>query len=149
MSGAKDAAKTSDASTNSMDSADSEGLPDEAQSENFEHEKDGHIDHSLQPSESSMVEIDTDDLGENQLPNIDQPLANSANLAKDAEDIGVLGREVPESRSGSTLELALLNPTEPNPSMFGMLTSPLTEGMPRSDQAIICAPSSAKPMVSD
>ncbi|PRQ45854.1 hypothetical protein RchiOBHm_Chr3g0496201 [Rosa chinensis] len=147
MAGAEDAAETSDASTNSMGSADSEGSPDEAQSENFEHEGGGRIDHSLHPPESSMVEIDMDDLGENQLPNIGQQLTNSTNLAKDAEDISVLGREalldhqtlvqVGESRSGSTLELALLNPTEPNPSMFGMLTSPLTEGMPRSDQAIV------------
>ncbi|PRQ59257.1 hypothetical protein RchiOBHm_Chr1g0368201 [Rosa chinensis] len=30
--------------------------------------------------------------------------------------------------------------------MSGMLTSPLTEGMPRNDQAIICAPSSAEPV---
>ncbi|XP_062000493.1 uncharacterized protein LOC133717778 [Rosa rugosa] len=93
MSGAEDAAETSDASTNNTGSADSEGSLDEAQSENFEHEGDGRIDHSLPPPESSMVEIDMDDLGENQLPNIDQQLANSANLAKDVEDIGVLGRE--------------------------------------------------------
>ncbi|PRQ21476.1 hypothetical protein RchiOBHm_Chr7g0239621 [Rosa chinensis] len=92
-SGAEDAAETSDASNNNTGSADSEGSPDEAQSENFEHERDGRIDHSSHPPESPMVEIDMDDLGENQLPNIDQPLANSANLAKDAEDIGVLDRE--------------------------------------------------------
>ncbi|PRQ38123.1 hypothetical protein RchiOBHm_Chr4g0410311 [Rosa chinensis] len=127
MSGAEDAAETSDASNNNTGLADSEGSPDEAQPENFEHERDGRIDHSSHPPESSMVEIDMDDLGENQLPNIDQPLANSANLAKDAEDIGVLGREallnhqtlvsVRGTQSNSTLELVLLNPTEPNPSM--------------------------------
>ncbi|PRQ33116.1 hypothetical protein RchiOBHm_Chr5g0053911 [Rosa chinensis] len=89
------------------------------------------------------------DLGENQLSNIDQQLVNPVNPAKDVEDIGVLGWEallnhqmpvqVRESRSCSTLELALLNPTESNPSMFGMLTSPPTEGIPRSDHVIICA----------
>ncbi|XP_040370389.1 uncharacterized protein LOC121051653 [Rosa chinensis] len=155
-SGAEDAAETSDASNNNTGSADSEGSPDKAQSENFEHERDGRIDHSSHPPESSMVEIDMDDLGENQLPNIDQLLANSANLAKDAEDISVLGREalpnhqtlvpVRGTQSSSTLELVLLNPTELNPSMSGMLTSPLTERMPRNDQAIICAPSSAEPV---
>ncbi|KAM5546474.1 hypothetical protein ABKV19_002468, partial [Rosa sericea] len=124
--------------------------------------RDGRIDHSLPPLENSMIEIDMDDLGENQLSNIDQQLANPANLAKDAENIGVLGREsllnqqihkqlepllfvqVRETRSGSTLELALLNPTEPHPLMFGTLTSPPNKGMCQSEQAIVCAPSSAE-----
>ncbi|KAM5566130.1 hypothetical protein ABKV19_019887 [Rosa sericea] len=106
------------------------------------------------PLENSMIEIDMDDLGENQLSNIDQQLANPANLAKDAENIGVLGREsllnqqipvqVRETRSGSTLELALLNPTEPHPPMFGTLTSPPNKGMCQSENAAVCAPSSAE-----
>ncbi|PRQ42304.1 hypothetical protein RchiOBHm_Chr3g0456181 [Rosa chinensis] len=166
MSGAEDVAETSNASNNNTGSADSRGSPDEAQSENFEHERDDRIDHSSHPPESNMVEIDMDDLGENQLLNIDQPLANSHNLAKDSEDIGVLGREallnnqtlVPKqlepllfvhvrgTQSSSTLELVLLNPTQPNPYMSGMLTTSLTEGTPRNDQAIVCAPSSAEPV---
>ncbi|PRQ22497.1 hypothetical protein RchiOBHm_Chr6g0250961 [Rosa chinensis] len=67
MSGAEDVAETSNASNNNTGSADSGGSPDEAQSEDFEHERDDRIDHSSHPPESNMVEIDMDDLGDNQL----------------------------------------------------------------------------------
>ncbi|KAM5586672.1 hypothetical protein ABKV19_005545 [Rosa sericea] len=149
-----DMAETGDASINSADSADSEGSSEGAHSESGDQGRDGRIDHSLPPLENSMIEIDMDDLGENQLSNIDQQLANPADLAKDAETIDVLGREsllnqqipvqVRETRSGSTLELALLNPTEMHPPMFGTLTSPPNKGMCQSEQAIVCAPSSAE-----
>ncbi|XP_062018966.1 uncharacterized protein LOC133735577 [Rosa rugosa] len=156
MSEAEDMAETGDTSTNSVDSAASEGSSENQFASNGQ-ERDGRIDHSLPLPESSMVEIDMDDLGENQFPNtsiIGQHIAILDNPSTDVEEINVLGREelcnpptlvwVGESLSSSTLELALLNPTETNPPMLGTLTSPPTEGMSHSEQAVVCAQSSAK-----
>ncbi|PRQ26136.1 putative protein-serine/threonine phosphatase [Rosa chinensis] len=153
----EDMAETGDASIHSADSADSEGYSEEAQSESGDQERDGRIDHSLPPLENSMIEIDMDDLGESQLHNtssIGQQLAISNNFSKDVENTDARGREtllihqtlvqVGESRSSTTLELALLNQTESHPPMFGTLTSPPNDGMCQSEQAIVCAPSSAE-----
>ncbi|PRQ20190.1 hypothetical protein RchiOBHm_Chr7g0225431 [Rosa chinensis] len=142
----EDVSGIGDGSNDGMELADSESFFEENLLENDEYERDGRIDHSLPPPESSMVEIDMDDLGETQLPIVScvgQQLANLANSAQDAEGTGAFSRAmlpnlqtlvwVGEFRSSTTLELALLNQNEAHPPMFGILTSLPTEGMSHNE----------------